>query len=87
MTYNRQEIGRLARELAGNWKGALIGVTLFMLLWLAVFFWAFMIAFGNVTSWTGPMLRIIELFFIVANPLWGIPAALILGATFFRNRN
>jgi hypothetical protein len=80
MTYHKPEIGQLVRELAGNWKGALIGVTLFMLLWLTVFFCAFMIAFGNETPWTGTMLRIIELFFVVANPLWGIPAALILGA-------
>jgi len=80
MTYGNHEIGQLARELAGNWKGALIGVTLFMLLWLAVFFCAFMIAFGNETSWTGTALGAIQLFFLVANPLWGIPAALILGA-------
>jgi hypothetical protein len=80
MTHRKHEIAQLVRELAGNWKGALIGVTLFMLLWLTVFFCAFMITFGNETSWTGAVLRIIELFFVVANPLWGIPAALILGA-------
>ncbi len=80
MTYGKYEIGQLVRELAGNWKGALIGVTIFMLLWLAVLFCAFMIAFGNPALWTGTALGAIQLFFIVANPLWGIPAALIIGA-------
>ncbi|MDD1694423.1 MAG: hypothetical protein LUQ71_06830 [Methanoregula sp.] len=39
-----------------------------------------MIAFGNETSWSGLALHTIELFFIVANPIWGIPASLVLGA-------
>lgn len=80
MTPGKQEIGRLAQEMADNAKGALIGITLYMLLWLAAFFGAFMITFGNETVWTGTALRALNLFFLVANPLWGIPAALILGA-------
>jgi len=80
MALGKQEIGQLAQEMTGNWKGALIGIILFMLLWLAAFFGAFMIAFGNETPWTGTALRALDLFFPVANPLWGIPTALILGA-------
>jgi hypothetical protein len=80
MSPGKEEIGRLAREMAGNWVGALIGVSFFMLLWLAVFSGAFLIAFGNETAWTGTVLRVMDMFFLIANPLWGIPAALILGA-------
>lgn len=51
-----------------------------MLLRLAIFFGTFMIAFGNETSLTGTALRVLEFIFLVANPLMGIPAALIPGA-------
>ena len=61
-------------------KGALIGVTVFVLLWIFVFVCAFMIAFGNETAWSRMVLPAIEAFFVVANPLWGIPASLVIGA-------
>lgn len=61
-------------------KGALLGLSLYLLVSALVFFCAFMIALGNETSWSGPILRAVGAFFVVANPLWGIPLSMILGA-------
>jgi hypothetical protein len=72
--------GDSVRSIASYIKGALFGVACYILLCLALFFTAFMIAFGNETSWSGWVLHTIELFFVAANSLWGIPASLILGA-------
>lgn len=61
-------------------KGALLGLALYLLLCAFVFFCGFMTSLGNETSLSGPILRAVEAFFIVANPLWGIPLSMILGA-------
>ena len=61
-------------------KGALLGLVLYLLLSALVFFCAFMIALGNETQWSGPLLQAVGAFFVVANPLWGIPLSMILGA-------
>jgi hypothetical protein len=45
-----------------------------------VFFIAFMTALGNDTRLARTILKGVELFFLIANPLWGIPAAFLLGA-------
>lgn len=66
-------------------KGALLGLALYLLFSSLVFFCGFMIALGNETSWSRVVLRAIEAFFVVANPLWGIPLSLILGA-WYRGR-
>ncbi len=63
-----------------HWKGALLGLALYLLLCAVLFFCGFMTALGNETSWSRPVLRAIEVFFVVANPLWGIPLAMIFGA-------
>ena len=55
-----------------------------MLLWLGCFFIAFMTAFGNPSPESGALLNLLSLFFAIANPLWGIPAALLLGAICIR---
>lgn len=67
-----------------NGKGAVIGLFAFAVLWLVCFFIAFMIAFGNPSTESGAILKMLELFFVIANPLWGVPAALVLGALFIR---
>lgn len=67
-------------------KGALLGLALYLLLSAVVFFCGFMISMGNETSWSGPILRAVEAFFVVANPLWGIPASAVVGMIFFRNK-
>ncbi|PKG32577.1 hypothetical protein [Methanoregula sp.] len=66
-------------------KGALLGLVLYLLLCAVLFFCGFMIALGNEASWSRPFLRAIEAFFVVANPLWGIPLSMILGA-WYRGR-
>jgi len=63
-------------------KGGLLGLALYLLLCAFVFFCGFMTALGNETSWSGPLLRVVGAFFIVANPLWGIPLSMILGALY-----
>ena len=85
MADGQHGIGEMVRELASRWKGALTGLAVFILLWLGVFICAFMIAFGNETSWSGTAMRVIELFFTIANPLWGIPVSVILGAACYRH--
>jgi hypothetical protein len=54
-------------------------VALFIAVWLAVFFIAFMTAFGNDTPLARMILKGFELFVIIANPLWGIPIAFLIG--------
>jgi hypothetical protein len=58
-----------------NWRGGLTGVAVFLLLWVAVFFIAFMTAFGNDSPASRAVLRAVAAFAIVANPLWGVPVA------------
>lgn len=67
-------------------KGAFFGLALYLLLCALVFFCGFMTALGNETTWSGPILRAVEAFFIVANPLWGIPASSLLGMIFLKGR-
>lgn len=77
--------GVMVRDLNDYWKGGLTGLAVFLLIWLAAFSSAFMISFGNEMSWSGPALRAIEAFFVVANPLWGVPVSVLLGAYFIRD--
>jgi hypothetical protein len=76
----------LADGITLNVKGAIIGLIVFILLWLGCFFLAFMIAFGNPSPQSTAILEILDLFFIFANPLWGVPAALLLGAVCIRKK-
>ena len=46
---------------------------------MVVYFIAFMTALGNDTPVARTILRGVELFAIVANPLWGIPLAFLIG--------
>jgi hypothetical protein len=45
-----------------------------------------MIAFGIPSLQSTVILEIPDLFFILANPLWGVPAALLLGAVCIRKK-
>lgn len=67
-------------------KGALLGLSLYLLLCAFVFFCGFMISMGNETSWSGPILRAVGAFFFVADPLWGIPTSAVLGIIILKDR-
>jgi hypothetical protein len=67
-----------------NWRSGCTGMAVFLLLWGALFFLAFMIAFGNNTPALTAILHAIGFLLTIANPLWGIPAAYIFGAFFIR---
>ncbi|HWS22018.1 MAG TPA: hypothetical protein VN227_05220, partial [Methanoregula sp.] len=54
-------------------------VGIFIAVWIMVFFIAFMTALGNDTPLARTTLKGVELFAIVANPLWGIPLAFLIG--------
>jgi hypothetical protein len=76
-----------ARQQALDYgKGAFLGLALYLLLCALVFFCGFMTALGNETTWSDPILRAVEAFFVVANPLWGIPASSLLGMIFLKGR-
>ena len=63
-----------------NWRSGCVGVVVFLLLWGALFFIAFMIAFGNETVAARTILHAIGVMLTIANPLWGVPAAYLIGA-------
>ena len=63
-----------------NWRAGLAAAVAFFLVWCILFFVAFMIAFGNATPVSVTTLAVIGTILELGNPLWGIPAAWILGA-------
>jgi len=70
---------KLPDDLTANWKRGLWAVGIFLAVWIMVFFIAFMAALGNDTPFARMTLKGVELFAIVANPLWGIPLAFLIG--------
>jgi hypothetical protein len=52
---------------------------IFIAVWIVVFFIAFMTAYGNDSPMARTILGGVELFVIIANPLWGIPLAFLIG--------
>ena len=62
-----------------NGKRGLAAVGIYLAVWIFVFFIAFMTALGNDTPMARTVLRGIEVFALVAHPLWGIPAAFLIG--------
>jgi hypothetical protein len=72
--------------LLSNWRGGLIGIAVFLLVWSVVFFVAFMAAFGNETPVARIILHVFSVFMYLANPLWGIPLAYCFGAVVVRKR-
>jgi hypothetical protein len=74
-----RRILNLLDDIKENWKRGIWAVAIFIAVWLAVFFIAFMTAFGNDTPLARTVLKGVELFAIIANPLWGIPLAFLIG--------
>ena len=64
-----------------NWRGGLIGIALFLLLWAGVYFIAVMTALGNDTPQARLILNGFSVFTAAANPLWGIPLSYIAGSS------
>jgi hypothetical protein len=78
--YGMERYGlKLLDDLTANWKRGLWAVGIFIAVWIMVFFIAFMAALGNDTPFARMTLKSVELFAIVANPLWGIPLAFLIG--------
>ncbi len=73
-------------NVVSNWRGGLTGIAVFLLVWAAFFFIAFMTAFGNESPEARIILQVFSVFALVANPVWGIPLAYIAGAMFLRKR-
>jgi hypothetical protein len=69
---------KLIKDINANWKRGLLAVAIFIGIWIVVFFIAFMTAFGNDTPMARTILEGVELFAIIANPLWGIPIAFFI---------
>jgi len=69
----------LLDDIKENWKRGLWAVAIFIAVWLAVYCIAFMTAFGNDSPMARTVLKGIELFVVIANPLWGIPIAFFIG--------
>ncbi len=67
-----------------NGKGALLGLAVYVLVYGGCFFLTFMIAFGNPDPLSLSVLAVLDIFFRIADPLWGIPVSLLLGAWFLR---
>ena len=68
------------KEVLLNWRGGLTGVAVFAIIWGVVFFIAFMTAFGNPSPVASAILNGAGAFFVIANPLWGVPVAYGAGA-------
>lgn len=66
-------------DITRNWKRGLWAVGIFVAVWIGVIFIAFMTALGNATPLARTILRGVELFAVIANPLWGIPIAFLIG--------
>lgn len=58
-------------EILFNWRGGLTGIAVFLLLRAAVFFIAFMTAFGNDTPQARAILQAVSVFFIFSKPHLG----------------
>jgi hypothetical protein len=67
-------------SVLSNWRSGCIGIVVFVVAYGALFFVAFMIAFGNDTPVTHAIPDAIGPVLMLANPLWGIPTAYLLGA-------
>lgn len=70
------------RDALSNIKGGLTGILIYLLVTAAVYFIAFMAAFGNDTPGNRIILECAGIYFLVAHPLWTIPIAYFLGGCF-----
>ena len=76
-----------ARKAMANYRGGLYGVLVYLVLSALVFFAGFMAAFGNDTPAAGLVLSIVEIYFLVAFPLWAIPLSYFAGCCLFCPRD
>jgi len=74
-----RRILKFKKDITGNWKRGVGAVGIFILVWIVIFFIAFMTAFGNDSPMARTILGGFGLFAVVANPVWGIPAAFLIG--------
>jgi hypothetical protein len=62
-----------------NLRGGIIGVLIYLVISGVLFFVAFMAAFGNDTPTARLILQTVEIYFLVANPLWAVPLSYFAG--------
>jgi hypothetical protein len=74
-------------EALTNIRGGLIGVLIYIVITVLVYFTAFMAALGNDTPAARFVLVVAEIYTMVAYPLWGIPISYILGGFFLFTNN
>lgn len=70
------------RNALGNYRGGIAGIAIYLAVTAAVYFLAFMAAFGNPTPTAHAILQAAGVYFAVAHPLWMIPLAYLLGGLF-----
>jgi len=68
----------LTRALS-NLRGGIIGVLIYLVISGVLFFLAFMAAFGNDTPASLLIIQTVEIYFLVANPLWAVPLSYFAG--------
>jgi hypothetical protein len=62
-----------------NIRGGVAGILIYLVIWVLVFFAAFIAAIGNDTPTSRIILEIAALWFLIAYPLWTIPISYFLG--------
>ncbi len=70
------------RTLVLNWRGGLSGSVIFLSLWAILFSVAFLTVLGNDTPLSRAVLGVIGIVRVIAYPIWGLPAAYLLGARY-----
>jgi hypothetical protein len=66
-------------QALSNLRGGLIGVLIYLVISGILFFIAFMAALGNDTPASRMIVQTVEIYFLVANPLWAVPLSYFAG--------
>jgi hypothetical protein len=74
-------------EALTNIRGGLAGVLLYLVITFLVYFSGFMAALGNDTPGARLVLAVVEIYALVASPLWAVPLSYIIGGCFFFSSN
>jgi hypothetical protein len=72
------------RPLITNRRHGLYAALAFIVIWILLFAVAFMIAFGNPSPVSASILHALGNLLTFISPLWGIPAAYVAGAFFWK---
>ncbi|NYT08013.1 MAG: hypothetical protein GKC05_07160 [Methanomicrobiales archaeon] len=75
------------KDAVTNVRGGLAGILIYLAITAAVYFAAFMAAFGNDTPGARLILEFAGIYFMVAHPLWTVPVAYFLGGCFLFARH